>query len=324
MANKLKLQKAIEAPSVIIAPHHQSAPKGDPDILRVQEEFFKRRQAATAMNQMPTGPIPEAGAFHRGANYESDNMDLPEATSPAMQAALDDLRGRDRIKSAEANIEEAHSQFERNYRASAAYRWEGQQRWMGKENEEMRKVNILHCDTFIHKLRRAGIKAGFNNPVVAEYLRDLKAIYPNRDDFEVIGSGGPRIWLNEDIAQIKMQRTDGTIRKVSSGRIGVNAWVKPEPGTKAYDLGVYQMKTLTTLQYPYSPEWSVMRFDEYDVPQGEKYRGWRTVLLVLITVGVLTVEEAHKAFGDPVGPASLFYREQLSKHRAFKLGIATQ
>lgn len=94
------------------------------------------------------------------------------------------------------------------------------------------------------------------------------------------------------------------------GRIGVNAWVDGEP------------TTVTTLQYPYGPEWSIMRFDEKNVPTNEKYRGWRTTLLTLICTNVVTEEEAHRAFGKPIGMAASFYLEQLYEHRKIRLGLA--
>lgn len=93
------------------------------------------------------------------------------------------------------------------------------------------------------------------------------------------------------------------------GRIGVNARIFGE------------VRTVTTLQYPYGPEYSLMRFNQYDVPTEERYRGWRTALLVLIVAQVVTEEEALKAFGPAIGPASEFYREQLQINRRVRMGM---
>jgi hypothetical protein len=93
------------------------------------------------------------------------------------------------------------------------------------------------------------------------------------------------------------------------GRIGVNARVCGEA------------MTVTSLQYPYGPEYSIMRFNDYDVPTEERFRGWRTALLCLIVSEVITQEEAEKAFGPAVGPASEFYREQLQINRRVKMGL---
>ena len=95
----------------------------------------------------------------------------------------------------------------------------------------------------------------------------------------------------------------------------MNAWVKDEA------TGMLIEKTVTSLQYPYSQEWSVMRFDQYNVPKKEKYRGWRTALLVLILADVITEKEAHRAFGAGRGPASEFYQMQLQTHRNVRMGL---
>jgi hypothetical protein len=186
-----------------------------------------------------------------------DEMDLPEYGEIADVPV-------ERTKSAEREevMHEEHEKNANDLRLRSA-RWEGQDRWQGKENEEMRMVNVMHCNTFIANLRRAGINADLDNHCVDEWVTEMNKLHPKKD-YEIIGDGGPRIWLN-------------SFSRV--GRIGVNAWTMPEKGTKARDLGVYVAKTITTLQYPYSIEWSIMRFDQYNVPTAEKYRGWRTTLL---------------------------------------------
>jgi hypothetical protein len=60
----------------------------------------------------------------------------------------------------------------------------------------------------------------------------------------------------------------------------------------------------------------VMRFDEYGVPTTAKYLGWRTALLSMIRLNVITEKEANKAFPLGNGPASSWYREQLFIFRA--------
>jgi hypothetical protein len=190
--------------------------------------------------------------------------------------------------------------FEMNCARSAWMRWQGQERWQGRKNEEERLVNILHPLAVMRKLRNAGVDARGEE-------------HPNAT-----------IWLNEQIGL---------------GRIGVNAWVNPvetdeegylEELRQARDEGFGQHKidritenyyacrdrrkikrTLTTLQYPYGPEFSIMRFDKHNVPTKEKYRGWRTAMLVLIYAGILTEAQVDAAFGPPIGAASEFYRQQL-------------
>jgi hypothetical protein len=53
--------------------------------------------------------------------------------------------------------EKAQELWELNEMASQADKWDGQGRWLGKQNEEMRVVNILTPFTFIQKLESAGL-----------------------------------------------------------------------------------------------------------------------------------------------------------------------
>ena len=52
------------------------------------------------------------------------------------------------------------------------------------------------------------------------------------------------------------------------------------------------------LQVPAQWEWSVLRVDAHGKPDGEDYRGWRTVLVQLIEKEILTEEQAHRIFGN--------------------------
>lgn len=59
-------------------------------------------------------------------------------------------------------------------------------------------------------------------------------------------------------------------------------------------------------------EYSVVWFDSHGLPLNEKKRGWRTVLLRLITGGFISEEDADRVFGPPFsGPISRRHREQL-------------
>ena len=53
------------------------------------------------------------------------------------------------------------------------------------------------------------------------------------------------------------------------------------------------------LQIPAMYEWSVLRLDRHNMPVGEAFRGWRTVIIQLIEKEILTEYTAHKIFGKP-------------------------
>lgn len=83
-----------------------------------------------------------------------------------------------------------------------------------------------------------------------------------------------------------------------------------------------QMEYVCFLQVPCQYEWSVLRLDAHQLPAGEKFRGWRTVLAQLIVKDILSEEKAHEIFGRPVGGiVSSRYRKTLWFHRNGKRKI---
>jgi hypothetical protein len=81
-------------------------------------------------------------------------------------------------------------------------------------------------------------------------------------------------------------------------------------------------KTGTTVRYiafmqvPAMIEWSVLRLNEHGLPDGEDYRGWRTVLSMLIRKEVITEAKAHEIFGHPTDSVvSRRYRQTLWTYR---------
>lgn len=77
-----------------------------------------------------------------------------------------------------------------------------------------------------------------------------------------------------------------------------------------------QMEYVAYLQVPAMYEWSILRLDAHNLPAGEKFRGWRTVLAQLIVKDFMTEEKAHLIFGKPaLTPVSRRYRKTLWFHR---------
>jgi hypothetical protein len=192
--------------------------------------------------------------------------------------------------SSEELIEAEAKLFAENYIAAANRRWQGQERWMGKENEAMRLVNILHPHAVFEKLKDAGIDCSIEPAVFWVWDVDAKTglTVPAQRS-----RSNARFWLHDVVV---------------SDRVGISAWVWKD--------GVRTAQYITYLQYPCGPEWSVMRFDEYDVPTTEKYRGWRTAMLRLIQEGVLEESEVIRAFGTVTHTdASELYLEQLAEYR---------
>ena len=92
---------------------------------------------------------------------------------------------------------------------------------------------------------------------------------------------------------------------VDNGLAGTVALWAAKPGS---DYVVY----VCYLQVPAMFEWSVLRFDQWGPPNGEKFRGWRTVLVQLVEKEILTEKEIHQEFGKPtLSEVSRRYRRSL-------------
>lgn len=239
-----------------------------------------------------------AGEIRSNLKPVTTTYDEEMRLAPADEALYNSLpRGDDSAK-LDQTWEAGDQAFELNYAAAASQRWEGQHRWMGQENEAMRFVRIMHPHDIFRRLRHAGVDA--RTEAASFYVNDL--------DHKT----GKPITLRRERSTGRLWLSDYAVR----GRVGVCAWM-PNPRT-----GRRERQMVTTLQYPYGPEWSLLYFNEYDVPITERYRGWRTAMLRLIVNDVLTEAEVDKAFGPVLlNSASLIYRRELQTHRTKRAGI---
>jgi hypothetical protein len=84
----------------------------------------------------------------------------------------------------------------------------------------------------------------------------------------------------------------------------------------AFKPGTDHVIPVCYLQVPAMFEWSVLRLDNRGMPNGEAYRGWRTVEVQLIEKGIIPEAKANRIFGRPVdGPVSRKFRQSLSWFR---------
>jgi hypothetical protein len=264
---------------------HQSAPAehwADKEVRKAAEEI----EAGQFTPQLSEDDFLAVG-LQRGADIRNpalltgqEKMTLADQTAdslllaqhPRVQEALRRLeQEKSDARSSQEMLEKSAMLHEMNERAAQSRQWDGQGRWIGKENNEMRVVNILTPFQFLQRLEGViGEKRIFLNRF-AVYSR-VALLAPDRGKSMIIIPGAPA------------QRDDGLVQ-------------------------------VGTLQYPCGPEWMVPRFDEFGVVTTAKYLGWRTALLSLIDLRVITEKEAHKAFPLGSGPAGLWYREQLQMFR---------
>jgi hypothetical protein len=238
-----------DAPLVIIPRRHQSAPG----------EHWSEKELRLAAEEIDNGQFQVPQDPNEFFNYGPTQF---LARHPRVQEALAKLEQEKEECNSQEAAEKAQMIFEINERLQKPDQWDGQGRWIGKENEEMRHGQLMTPFAFIQKL----------HAVIGESRVQLS-------DFAVSKRAALTAW--------KIDWTTGNREKVLVG----------------------------TLQYPLGTEWMVMRFNEYGVPTTAKYLGWRTALLSMITLGVITEREAHKAFPLSEGPASAWYREQLAMKR---------
>lgn len=268
--------------NIIIALEHQSSPK-ETDTQRII------RNAAADI---------EDGKFIPEITDEFFDVGISAllAQHPEVQQALKKLEYQHIPKTSAEYLEKAHMWHEANEELGKRARWVGQERWKGSYNEGSRLVNLMTPTTFIDKLIKVGINAEATPPEI-----DVMMENPAFNPFDIHGIEPERIHMRV----VKSDKLIYLGNRVIDGRVALNAKVWDENKKALVDMRV------NTLQVPVGPEWSVMRFDEYGVPTNEKFHGWRTALLALITKGVITKTQAHKAFGKPKGEASTFYRQQL-------------
>ncbi len=80
--------------------------------------------------------------------------------------------------------------------------------------------------------------------------------------------------------------------------------------------GTDEARYVCYLQTPAMFEWSVLRLDRHNLPIGEDYRGWRTVLAQLVLKEIMTEDRVHHIFGKPVlNRVSRLYRRSLHQFR---------
>ena len=280
-----------QSPVLHIPREHQSAPK----------EHWADKEVRLAADEIESGqftPVRDEDDFlavglNRGASIAdpaaldgaeklrriaetADSLAL--AQHPRVQEALRRLETEKReARNPQEMAEKTQMLFELNERAAQKNQWDGQGRWLGKDNQEMRVVNILTPFQFMRRLQAA--------------------------------IGEARIFLNRFAVMGRVALLAEDRNKNKEKRLIIDPFA---PAEKRDDGRVQ----VATLQYPCGPEWMVPRFDEFGVPTTAKYLGWRTALLSMIDFGVITEKEAHKAFPLGSGPAGAWYREQLQALRS--------
>lgn len=293
--------------NIIIPPEHQSAPKEtetDKAVRQAAEEIHEGKwvppDAQIALDDvniaLAAGPRSYAKRVAEDATFEDFQQtreSLILGQHPRVIEALAKLEQEKRTaRTPQEYLEKTAMLFELNASSKAGEHWDGEERWKGRDNEEMRQGQVLKPIDFYRRL--VAYLGGSSDITVRDYV-------VNGEIVPTIGNG-----------RILLGRHARRIGETGAYRVPLLALMRKQlaltvPGHLNPEEPVY----LCSLQYPLATEWMVMRFDEFGVPTSAKHLGWRTALLTMIRLGVISPKEAERAFPLGSGPASSWYREQL-------------
>jgi hypothetical protein len=122
--------------------------------------------------------------------------------------------------------------------------------------------------------------------------------------------------LNEVARKVNPWRTRDFIQKLRDSGIQCftvdNGFPKSTVALWALRPGTDKLTYVCFLQTPAMWEWSVLKLDKRGLPDGEAFRGYRTVEMQLIEKGIISEQRAHQIFGRPTdGEASRIFRRNL-------------
>lgn len=319
--------------AVHIPPEHQSAPKetdADKAVKRAAQEIHEGQwrpsdEALGEIEGLPSIALRAGDAAALGApltrgDFDRTDESLVLSEHPAVQEALAKLEQEKRAsKSGQEYIEKAAMIHELLENQKRGQRWDGQERW-DRENEEARHGKILTPLQFYDQLMRFGfnidapLSTTHDYPVrQSDWVPDVEMVDGRpqmtrtlkASTYHVRTIGRGPVLLARDAKKVHAEDRSGraallTLEHIKgAGIVGMDEAEHDEP------------KQVACLQWPFSTEWMVYKFDEFGVPRTPKYLGWRTALLTLIRVGLISEAQAHKAFPLGTGPQSSWYRQQL-------------
>lgn len=238
----------------------------------------------------------------------------------------------------EVEESKGHEQIEKNaalrelvMASEAKNRWDGQGRWLGDENEEMRYGEILSPQQFYDRLGKVtgkgrlklsehvmfpheGAKSGLSgifmrNPLwdgAAERFRQgereeslrmadqAQKMLAEVNGLHRLGRSSEAQKKTKEIAQMV-----GEAREIFDRAATGSSLAEPE------------FVRVASVQWPLMTEWMIMQFSEWGTVWKPKHYGWRTSLLTMIRCGAITEMQAHKAFPVGSGPAGEWYLQQI-------------
>lgn len=169
------------------------------------------------------------------------------------------------------------------------------------------KHNVKATQATIKELLKSGTPDWFTRP--KEYLAFAKESYQadkEASDRQVqeFKAQDQDILTNYESRYVNPMATRDFIKKLRDNGIKCFTIFAGQP----FQVGLWVVSPTLTggrpkyicyLQIPAMIEWSILNLDGHGLPNGEMYRGWRTVLAQLIKKEVLSEKKAHQIFGKP-------------------------
>lgn len=338
-------------PAVHIARKHQSAPKthwADVEVMKAAYEMDKGNYvadydpdsesrldglglslAAGTSEGVGTGKkrTLEEMQFTREMNDLGRHPRVIEAMEK-MQQEIDDH------PDAQESIEMSCMLWELNEAASKKNKWQGQERWEGHENEEMRKGRILSPQEFYKELTDT---IGIGRVILSDELHRTSpeaksgriGLYVKNPEWqgeapiiELAHVKAAELTTAAEKELVKAKRLRKAHQNAQADKTFELAGDMIQAATEIridqqmqHAVAPKQFLRVGVLQWPYGTEWMVLNFNEYGVPTTPKFLGWRTALLTMVRNRVITEDEARLAFPLSTGPAGNWFLKQLYTRR---------
>jgi len=335
-----------------IARRHQSAPKETElgrAVKKAAEEIDGGRWIDDGLENgeraldgmgltLPTGRIEDVQrrmGMHSGFAQEVDTTRVLNQLGrhPRVQEAIDRLQaeGSDGKKPDEV-VENEWKLWEMTRDQVEGNKWEGQSRWEGEENEEMRHGKLLAPFQFREQLEKTigkerlvfGTSPSRENPEdlswrvgVYVFNPEWKGQAPVR--YKNVEMRKLRAVGEEKLKYAKKLRAAGYNAEADKA-FAMAAEIGEACGEMMMEINVQenipQLLRVASLQGPLGTEWMCMHFDEFGVPTQAKFLGWRTALLTMVRCRAITEAEAHTAFPvDSMSKPGEWYLQQMYRLR---------
>lgn len=351
MAHVSRLSRGMRQRSaaVVIARKHQSAPgehfadraikdaaeeisqgRYVPDPLEYGEKVLDNMGIALGLGTSGVGKGEKPSLEDFRATRDLNEI----ARHPRVLDAMERMKLETESTNSAQAIEASWAMHEMQVEQKKRFRWEGQERWQGKENEEMRIGRVMSPGDFHARLckiigedrvllSRHAVKT---HPEAKSARCGLYVANP-----ESKGPAPDQGFKHAEAAKLKAEGLKALTQAKRLRLAKMNA-----AADKKFDLAGQMAQEATkllmeassevqlwppeflrvgVLQWPMGTEWMIMHFDEFCVPVSPKYLGWRTALLTMVRTRAITEREANKAFPVGSGPAADWYRQQMQLMR---------